>query len=282
MVEAQKTALVAQLQLLSDIREVEAANVAIHEANGRVVRVLGQLTGQDFQEDREKWRAWWVDYQGYAYTPSGPRPKPTFYEDVPLAYEPQTVPVTMSQQPIASSDSVRVGHSCFGAGTPVRTLSGPRPIETLRVGDQILTRDATTGALSYQPIVAVYHNRPSPTLTIRAGDETIVATGIHRLWKAGHGWTMARELKPGGTLRTVSGLVTVESVEPAAVQPVFNLEVASGQSFFVGISGVLAHDNSLVTPVSHPFDALPSLAAVASQRPADGSELSHSPGRETR
>ena len=36
-----------------------------------------------------------------------------------------------------------------------------------------------------------------PTLRIAIGGESIVATGIHRFWKAGKGWTMARELKAG-------------------------------------------------------------------------------------
>jgi hypothetical protein len=45
---------------------------------------------------------------------------------------------------------------------------------------------------------------------------------------------------------------------------VFNLEVDGGQSFFVGGPGVLVHDNSLVQPVSAPFDAGPVLTAVAS------------------
>ena len=38
---------------------------------------------------------------------------------------------------------------------------------------------------------------PPPTLRITIGGESIVATGIHRFWKAGKGWTMARELKAG-------------------------------------------------------------------------------------
>jgi hypothetical protein len=49
------------------------------------------------------------------------------------------------------------------------------------------------------------------------------------------------------------------------VQPVFNLEVAEGHDFFVGKSGVLAHDNSVIKPVSEPFDARPELAEIGEQ-----------------
>ena len=119
----------------------------------------------------------------------------------------------------------------------------------------MLAQDTKTGALSYQAVVTAFHNPPNATLRVRLGDESIVATGIHRFWKAGSGWIMARELKPGDSLRTLGGVSTVSSVEDEPIQPVFNLEIANGQSFFVGNQGALVHDNSLVVPVSEPFDA---------------------------
>ena len=119
------------------------------------------------------------------------------------------------------------------------------------------------GRLSYQPVLAVFHNPPAPTLRVSLGDESIVATGIHRFWKAGHGWAMARDLKAGDTIRTLGGAARVTAVESDETQPVFNLEVAEGGSFFVGQQGALVHDNSRVHPTPEPFDAAPDLAAVA-------------------
>ena len=94
------------------------------------------------------------------------------------------------------------------------------------------------------------------------GGETIVATGIHRFWKAGVGWVMARDLKPGDPVRTLDGRVGVVSVESGIVQPVFNLELSTGKSFFVGKQGVLVHDNTTVDPVQRPFDSEPVLASI--------------------
>jgi hypothetical protein len=37
---------------------------------------------------------------------------------------------------------------------------------------------------------------------------------------------------------------------------VFNLRVADGESYFVGATALLAHDNSLVVPTSEPFDGV--------------------------
>lgn len=89
--------------------------------------------------------------------------------------------------------------------------------------------------------------------------------GIYRFWKAGHGWTMTRDLKSGHTLRTLGGTVRVASVESDSIQPVFNLEVAEGQTFFVGERGLLVHDNSLVRPTPEPFDAPPAVVSSSAR-----------------
>ena len=86
------------------------------------------------------------------------------------------------------------------------------------------------------------------------GGETIVATGIHRFWKAGKGWTMARDLKAGDRLRMIDGTVSIDSIEPGACQMVYNLSVAENRDFLVGNAGLLVHDYSFVLPVSEPFD----------------------------
>jgi hypothetical protein len=112
--------------------------------------------------------------------------------------------------------------------------------------------------------MVIHHNPPSPTLKLRLGGETLVATGIHRFWKAGSGWTMARDLKPGDTVRTVGGSARLESVEPGKVQLVFNLDVAQNRNFFVGKHGCLVYDFSIVQPVLAPFDHVPDLSALTS------------------
>ncbi len=75
---------------------------------------------------------------------------------------------------------------------------------------------------------------------------------------------MVRELKAGDTLRTLGGLATIKSVEADKTQLVYNLQVADGESYFVGKSGVLAHDNSTINPVPEPFDAVGALVAEPS------------------
>ena len=239
----QKDVQLAQFALESNIRDLEAVNTSIRALNDRVLPVLAKVTGQQLGEDSEAWARWHTEQAGYAFQSISE--KPTFTEVVPLAYQ--------SQPPHAA---------CFGAGTTVRTIDGSKPIEEIRRGDQVLVEDTINGALSYQPVMTAFHNPPNATLRVKLGDDEIVATGIHRFWKAGHGWTMARDLKVGDPLRVLGGVASVASVEPNTTQPVFNLEVAEGKSFFVGRLGTLVHDNSLVEATPEPFDGVRTLAKL--------------------
>jgi hypothetical protein len=265
MVDAQMSARAADQQLANDVQSIENYNAPIVEMNQRVRQVLTDSVGVDQGSEKAAWDQWLVDLSGYAFAAASAFEPPTVVEQVPISYQPQTTPVIVDR-PIAVLIERR--HSCFGAGTLVRTLDGSSPIEKLRAGDLVLTQAPMTGELKYQPVVTAYHNPPNATLRIDLGNETIVATGIHRFWKAGRGWIMARELKPGDALRTLGGLAVVKSIEKEQVQPVFNLQVADGESFFVGQAGILAHDNSVVNPTPSPFDAVPELRQPATQRTA--------------
>ena len=85
--------------------------------------------------------------------------------------------------------------------------------------------------LKFLPVVVVYHNPPNATYRIDLGGESIVATGIHRFWKAGYGWVMTRELKPGDRLADGRRHARRPTVQADKVQNVFNLQVAGGDHF---------------------------------------------------
>jgi hypothetical protein len=200
MRQYQTSAFVAQQQQLEDIRAIDDYNVEVGLRNDRVTQVLRGVTGTDHGEDPQAWTAWWVDQLGYSYKAPQSQPVPTYQENVPLDYLPEGVatPVVNQAGPstvtTAVATTTRLQHNCFKAGTPVRTLAGPRPIETICVGDRVLTQDVQTGALGYQPVVAVFHNPPSTTMRIDLDGESIVATTIHRFWKAGRSRTIRSSL----------------------------------------------------------------------------------------
>jgi hypothetical protein len=261
--EARKAAAAAQRQLDNDVAALEQYNQGLKEINDRVLPVLKDISGLDLGPKPAEWQKWYVNLIGYQLQLQASE-KPTMVEDVPLAYQPQPVPIGQFTAPIAVQ---RI--SCFGPGTLVRTLTGLEPIETLKVGDPVLTQSTKSGSLAYRSIVAVHHNPPSKTFRVKLGGEKVVSSEFHRFWKAGQGWVMARDLKEGDLIRTLDGPVAVTSIERGEVMPVYNLDVEEDNDFFVGRGGVLVHDNSLPDLREKPFDAIAPLAAGApSGRPA--------------
>jgi hypothetical protein len=247
LAEANLKAAVSQQRMIADIRDIETMNARSNAMNEWVSTVLRSTAdAPDLKNDEDAWHTWWYDKLGYSYEP------------------PAQVQVAVNASPSYPPPLVR---SCFAVGTLVRTLDGSRPIESLKVGDQVLSQDVATGALSFQPILVVHHNAPARTLRITMDhDETIVASVYHRFWRAGKGWAQARELNPGDQLRTLGGLSRVVSVTPGKVEPVFNLDVAGSRTFFVGGQGALVHDNTLPDPRIIPFDAEPVLASARLER----------------
>jgi hypothetical protein len=262
--ETRQADLAIQRTLVNDVRMLDELNVEINDTNDRVLPLLTALTGQALGADPRPWQRWWTDQLGLVLDDRYSDTKPTLTDtvarpDVILNLAPVNVQIS----------AVSAHHSCFAAGTLVHTIDGPRPIESIQVGDSVLSQDTTTGALAIRPVVAVHVNKPNPTLKISLGQEAVVATGIHRFWQAGHGWTMARDLKAGDKLRTVGGIAPVESIEPGETVPVYNLDVADNRNFFVGASGLLVHDFTFVQPVAAPFDRLPeSIGPASSPKPA--------------
>ena len=139
--------------LAMDVQYVEATNAGINLVDDRSLPVLKAITGVDFGVEPEKWKSWWTDQLGYVYQSSMPETKPTYTDFV------------------IDPAIVRAHGACFAAGTVVQTIDGPRPIESIRVGDRVLSQGTSTGQLAFQPVVATHLNRPAPTLRIAVGGE---------------------------------------------------------------------------------------------------------------
>ncbi len=252
IIQAQNIAATVAQQLANDVAAIEERNDEIRAMNSRVSEVLTAITGEDLGETRAVWASWITDTIGYAPPSAAHQEKPTFVENVtgprPI-YFPTSQPYTIKLV------------SCFGAGTLVRTLDGSQPIESIKVGDRVLTQDIKTGTLGYNPVTVVHHNPPSPTFLVKLGSDTIVSSPFHRFWIVGKGWIMARDLKGGETLRLLTGTASVASVESGPVQLVYNLDVADAHDFFAGAAAALVHDNTLPETRITPFDVAPVMSA---------------------
>ncbi|WP_309893694.1 SpvB/TcaC N-terminal domain-containing protein [Archangium sp.] len=141
------------------------------------------------------------------------------------------------------------GKSCFVAGTLVTTRDGPRPIEEVREGEEVLSRDPSTGQIDWRPVVRTYVTPGALVLevTLVAEDgtrETLGVTREHPFWVEGQGWTEAKDLALGSRILSAGDTwLTTEGVtELGARTTVFNFEVADFHTYFVGTQNAWVHN----------------------------------------
>jgi hypothetical protein len=214
-----------ELQAVSIARNVESANQDAAAFNGVLASVLETTTGQQLGIDAVSWWNWWYDENDYYSPPEKPDN------------------VTSSTQTVYIP---RV--SCFVAGTPVWTTTGPMQIEKVKVGELVLAQDPETGELAYKPVLGTTIRPASPIVETHLGDRMIRSTRGHPFWVSGKGWQMAKELKAGEWLHTVHGPVQIDAAEPSDEAVCYNLVVADFHDYFVGDAKVLVHDNLLRGP----------------------------------
>lgn len=137
---------------------------------------------------------------------------------------------------------------CVARGSRVRTPGGERPIEELRVGDEVVAVDPATGATCASRLAAVVGStRECGTLTL--GDRRLSVTSDHPLYDPlAKGFFVAGDWLLGR--RTHLALVTDEGLRVVAVErvevftrvdEVFDLTVEHEWHTFVA-EGVLVHN----------------------------------------
>ncbi len=227
---ARQSARRFEQEITADERQVAQSNQKSAALNERIVAVLTGATGQSFGSDPRPWWDWYQDYTDYYR--SGERP---VYETQDRSYG-----YVMPPPPVQSTPRVE----CFARGTPVWTKTGQRAIESLQIGDLVLSQDVNTGEIRYKPVMGRTLRPAGPIVQISTGDEKIRATRGHPLWVDGLGWRMAKELEDGAMLQTLSGSGRIDAVAPAADAETYNLVVADFNTYFVGKNGILSHDNT--------------------------------------
>jgi len=138
---------------------------------------------------------------------------------------------------------------CFPAGTLIATEDGDRPIEDVRVGDRVLSRDPESGEIALRSVLWLKAPEPKPLVAVvvhRADgvEETIRTTGSHPFWVEGKGWTPVDELASGDALVSDRGApLVVESLHSLdEVATIYNFEVEDAHTYFVSPSHVLVHN----------------------------------------
>ena len=147
------------------------------------------------------------------------------------------------------ADGLCTNNECFTAETLVDTEGGKKPISDVKVGDRVWSKNPKTGRIELEPVLRRYVNPDRSIVNVQALSndgklETLRVTPGHRFWVVGHGWTRARALAPGEQLLGENGAPeTVLGEAPeGGTQTVYNLEVQSDHTYFVGPLGTWVHN----------------------------------------
>lgn len=99
-----------------------------------------------------------------------------------------------SQAPWIRQSRYWVTDECFVAGTMIRTPNGRVAIESLRVGDEVVSYDEKTGVFVTKTVSKVFQS-PAPDMlsVVRSGGEAIVSTLGHPFYTE-EGWRDAAEI----------------------------------------------------------------------------------------
>ena len=139
---------------------------------------------------------------------------------------------------------------CFAAGTPVHAEQGLKAIEEVAHGDLVWAQDEATGEVALRSVVRTFVTPEQPVVEVVFTDEqgrgeAVRATPEHPFWTQ-RGWIGAHRLSASDRVLRRSGAWSrVTSVyETGERVTVYNFEVESFHTYFVGEQGVLVHNNS--------------------------------------
>jgi hypothetical protein len=136
------------------------------------------------------------------------------------------------------------------AGTLVRAEHGLVPIEKLKPGDRVWSRNMVTGKDELQPVHAVYTRTVTRLLTFTVTGKSVTTTVDHPFHVAGQGFTRAISLKPRDFLTTSAGTIPLEAKSLATeTVTVYNLNIANTHTYYVvvGESSLLTHNAKYIT-----------------------------------
>lgn len=173
-----------------------------------------------------------------------------------------------------SSSASLPGGNSFAAGTEVVTPSGVVAIESLQVGDQVLSLDPVSGDWSAQPILAVNGRSVDQELFEVAtadGAASFVATGSHvailaepapntapepiRL-SGGRYLSNVADLSTGDRLQTSAGSLTVDAVSRFGESTtVYSLVVARNHTYAVTPAAIAVADTTIRTVGQARYDS---------------------------
>ena len=236
--DAQQNARLREAQLLQQ-------NQFTAMMNERVTGVLKTATGVELPAKPEEWWGWW-NKENEVFV-EGQKRSRNIQRTEQVAIADRVSDPSFASGSAGASASPRV-LDCLAAGTMVWTATGPQAVEKIQVGDLVLSQDSESGELAYKPVLRTTVRPKGRLIRVYAGRDSFETSGGHLFWVSGDGWVKARHLESGMEMHSVAGTVPVDLVEDGGEMKTYNLIVADFNTYFVGESKILCHDNTIRQP----------------------------------
>ncbi len=146
---------------------------------------------------------------------------------------------------------------CFVAGTLISTPEGELPIESIKIGDSVYSKNLVTGKLGVKKVTDVFVRQTDTLCRISTDTDEIITTEEHPFWVENVGWVEASQLSTGvllclqnGETTTVTN-ISIEHLENPIT--VYNFEVEDFHTYFVGSGNILVHNQCNWNVISDNF-----------------------------
>lgn len=157
----------------------------------------------------------------------------------------------MAQQAMKKAGGAIAKRGCFVAGTVVEAADGKKPIEEIRPGDLVLSRDQDSGHTRYLRVSQTFVRTEMEVYALSVAsrnrvNETLETTAEHPFWVVDRGWVQVAEVAVGDRLLDSGGdeMTVTAVVATGAIATVYNIEVDGYQTYFVGQLGAWVHNKA--------------------------------------
>ncbi|MGJ4754063.1 polymorphic toxin-type HINT domain-containing protein [Leptospira kmetyi] len=149
--------------------------------------------------------------------------------------------------------------TCFVAGTLVHTKDGLKKIEEIQVGDVVLSKNDVSGEMSYRRVVNTFVRQTDAIYKVSFEDGTMLETTWNHPFRTAKldlnakefkiensKWTQAKDLAESDMTLTAEGemLKVISLVIDQREETVFNFEVETDHTYFVGEEGIWVHNDN--------------------------------------
>jgi len=168
------------------------------------------------------------------------------------------------------ADAVRrvkldVGCASFAAGTAISTPDGMVPVETIRAGQTVFSRNDSSFQDYPREVTQVFSRTAPGYRLLKTESETIRLTDEHPVWVQGKGWTVAEKVVEDDVIAGRQGdLLVRANTEVKQSLRVYNFSVAGTPNYFAGEGELWVHNAKCDLPMPYRAPGSPSKYAIGS------------------